>query len=207
MGSIFYRFTPPSQPQGIICSTPQIPAECLRMCLRLLFRSQSPVSLLRSSVFHYEFEFIHPFADGNGRMGRLWQTALLASWKPVFEWIPVESIIKDRQEEYYRAIGLSTEEGKSDQFILFMLGAIKEAVAELARDTRGHRIHISNQIRALMAVIQTYPMSASELMGKLGLRSRATFAQNYIRPALEAGLIAMTDPDAPTSRNQRYYKI
>ena len=163
--------------------------------------------LIRSSVFHYEFEFIHPFGDGNGRTGRLWQTALLASWKPVFEWIPIESIIKDNQEEYYRAISLSTAEGKSNRFILFMLGIIKKAVSELARDTRNHQSHISNQIKALMAVIEVYPMSALELMGKLGLKSRVAFRKNYLQPALEAGLIAMTDPDNPTNRNQRYYKI
>lgn len=163
--------------------------------------------LIRSSIFHYEFEFIHPFADGNGRTGRLWQTALLASWKPIFEWIPIESIIKDNQEDYYRAIGLSTAEGKSNRFILFMLGIIKKAVAELARDTRSHQSHISNQIKSLMSVIETYPMSAVELMEKLGLKSRVTFRKNYIQPALEAGLIAMTDPDTPTSRNQRYFKI
>ena len=163
--------------------------------------------LIRSSIFHYEFEFIHPFMDGNGRTGRLWQTALLASWKPIFEWIPIESIIKDNQEEYYRAIGLSTAEGKSNRFILFMLGVIKKAVSELARDTRNHQSHISNQIRALMSVIETYPMSAVELMEKLGLKSRVTFRKNYIQPALEAGLIAMTDPDTPTNRNQRYYKV
>lgn len=162
--------------------------------------------LIRSSVFHYEFEFIHPFDDGNGRTGRLWQTALLASWKPVFEWIPIESIIKDNQEEYYRAISLSTAEGKSNRFILFMLGIIKKAVSELARDTRNHQSHISNQIKALMSVIEVYPMSALELMGKLGLKSRVTFRKNYLQPALEAGLIAMTDPDNPTNRNQRYYK-
>ncbi len=162
--------------------------------------------LIRSSVFHYEFEFIHPFGDGNGRTGRLWQTALLASWKPVFEWIPIESIIKDNQEEYYRAISLSTAEGKSNRFILFMLGIIKKAVSELARDTRNHQSHISNQIKALMSVIEVYPMSALELMGKLGLKSRVTFRKNYLQPALDAGLIAMTDPDNPTNRNQRYYK-
>lgn len=162
--------------------------------------------LIRSSIFHYEFEFIHPFADGNGRTGRLWQTALLASWKPVFEWIPIESIIKDNQEEYYRAIGLSTSEGKSNRFILFMLGVIKKAVAELARDTQNHQSHISNQIKALMSVIETYPMSALELMEKLGLKSRVTFRKNYIQPALEAGLIAMTDPNNPTNRNQRYFR-
>ena len=162
--------------------------------------------LIRSSVFHYEFEFIHPFGDGNGRTGRLWQTALLASWKPVFEWIPIESIIKDNQEEYYRAISLSTAEGKSNRFILFMLGIIKKAVSELARDTRNHQSHISNQIKALMSVIEVYPMSALELMGKLGLKSRVTFRKNYLQPALEAGLIAITDPDNPTKRNQRYYK-
>lgn len=163
--------------------------------------------LIRSSIFHYEFEFIHPFMDGNGRTGRLWQTALLANWKPIFEWIPIESIIKDNQEEYYRAIGLSTAEGKSNRFILFMLGVIKKAVAELARDTHNHQSHISNQIRALMSVIETYPMSAVELMERLGLKSRVAFRKNYIQPALEAGLIAMTDPDTPTNRNQRYFKI
>lgn len=162
--------------------------------------------LIRSSVFHYEFEFIHPFADGNGRTGRLWQTALLASWKPIFEWIPIESIIKDNQEEYYRAIGLSTSEGKSNRFILFMLGVIQKAVGELARDARNHQSHISNQIKALMSVIESYPMSALELMDKLGLKSRPTFRKNYLQPALEAGLIGMTDPDSPTNRNQRYFK-
>ena len=163
--------------------------------------------LIRSSIFHYEFEFIHPFADGNGRTGRLWQTALLASWKPIFAWIPIESIIKDNQQEYYRAIGLSTSEGKANRFILFMLGVIEKAVTELARDTRSHQSHISNQIKSLLSVIDTYPQSAAELMEKLGLKSRAAFRKNYLQPALEAGLIAMTDPDVPTSRNQRYFKI
>lgn len=163
--------------------------------------------LIRSGIFHYEFELIHPFADGNCRMGRLWQTALLRSWKLVFEWFPVESIIKDNQEEYYRAISLSTMEGKSNRFILFMLGVIREAVSDLARDTHNHQNHISNQIKALMSVIETYPMSAAELMGKLGLRSRASFRRNYLRPVLEAGLIAMTGPDVPTNRNQRYYRV
>ena len=163
--------------------------------------------LIRSSIFHYEFEFIHPFTDGNGRTGRLWQTALLASWKPIFEWIPIESIIKDHQEEYYRAIGLSTAEGKSNRFILFMLNVIKTAMSRLAKDTREYQNHIDNRIKALMSVIRPYPMSAAELMEKLGLKSRVTFRKNYLNPALEAGLIAMTNPDAPTNRNQRYYKL
>lgn len=162
--------------------------------------------LIRSSVFHYEFEFIHPFGDGNGRTGRLWQTALLANWKPVFEWIPVESIIKDHQEEYYRAIGKSTAEGKSDNFILFMLDVIRQAIEELARDTRNHQSHLSTQIGALMNVMESYPMTALELMEKLGMKSRAAFRKNYLQPALDAGLIRMTDPAKPTSRNQRYYK-
>ena len=163
--------------------------------------------LIRSSVFHYEFEFIHPFADGNGRMGRFWQTALLASWKPIFEWIPIESIIKDNQEEYYRAIGLSTAEGKSNRFILFMLSVIKKAIEDIVNDSRSHYNHISSQVGALLAVIESYPMTALELMEKLGLKSRVSFRKNYLQPALEAGLIGMTEPDKPTSRNQRYFKI
>ena len=86
--------------------------------------------LIKSCVFHYEFELIHPFADGNGRMGRLWHTLLLTKWKPLFAWLPVESIIHDRQAEYYNAINRSNCDGESTVFITFMLSAIKEALME-----------------------------------------------------------------------------
>lgn len=163
--------------------------------------------LIKSSVFHYEFEFIHPFRDGNGRMGRLWQTVLLASWKPIFEWIPIESIIKDNQNEYYKAITLSTSEGKSNRFIVFMLKMIKASLKDIIKDSRNHYNHINNQITALMAVIESYPMSLTELMEKVGLKDRDTFRKNYILPAIEAGIIGMTEPNKPRSKNQKYFKI
>ena len=86
--------------------------------------------LIRSCVFHYEFELIHPFADGNGRVGRLWHTLLLSKWNPAFAWLPVESIIHDRQQEYYDAINASNDMGESTVFIEFMLSAIKAALVE-----------------------------------------------------------------------------
>lgn len=86
--------------------------------------------LIRSCMFHYELELIHPFADGNGRVGRLWHTLLLSKWNPVFAWLPVESIIHDHQQEYYDAINASNDAGESTTFIEFMLSAIKASLID-----------------------------------------------------------------------------
>lgn len=171
-----------------------------------LVKNSEVQMLIRSSVFHYEFEFIHPFRDGNGRMGRFWQTALLASWKPIFKYIPIESVIKDNQEEYYKVIKISTSQGKSNVFIEFMLDVILKAINDIVNDTTEHYNHLSVQINKLMQVLETYPQSAQEIMDKLGLKSRVGFRKNYLNPAMEAGLVGMTIPDKPTSKSQMYFK-
>ena len=114
--------------------------------------------LIRSCVFHYELELIHPFADGNGRMGRLWHTLLLFQWNPVFAWLPVESIIHDRQQEYYDAINASNEAGESTAFVEFMLSAIQASLIEavemsdVMRDGKPDKASLRwNKIRSYLA--------------------------------------------------------
>lgn len=89
------------------------------------------ILLVKSCVFHYEFEFIHPFLDGNGRMGRLWQSVILMKYNPVFEYLPVESLIKENQEEYYRILAVADRQGESTLFIEFMLRIVEESLEEL----------------------------------------------------------------------------
>lgn len=88
--------------------------------------------LVASCIFHYEFEFCHPFADGNGRTGRLWHTLLLSKWKPVFAWLPIESTIRQRQESYYAALAKSDSAGSSESFVEFMLGTIRDSIKPFA---------------------------------------------------------------------------
>ncbi len=155
--------------------------------------------LVASSIFHYEFEFIHPFEDGNGRMGRFWQSLLLYQWSAVFEHLPIESMIFAHQQDYYQALNQSTEAGDSAPFIAFMLQAIQSTLD----DTPQVRPQVTPQVEAVLAVMQG-EMSRSELMRVLDLSDRKSFRQRYLLPALQAGLIEMTLPDKPNSRLQRY---
>lgn len=163
--------------------------------------------LILSSVFHYEFVFIHPFSDGNGRMARLWHTALLAQWKPVFEYIPIESQIEKFQEEYYNAIAQCHVDGESTVFIEFMLSQIDSILDDVSVQIYEDSEQISEQLRKLLAAMEyDTPYTGNALMEKLGLKSKEGFRKNYLRPAIDLNLIHMTIPDKPNSRNQRYVK-
>lgn len=163
--------------------------------------------LILSSVFHYEFVFIHPFSDGNGRTARLWQNIILSKWKEIFEYIPIESQMKKYQEKYYKAINNCNKVGNSNEFIEFMLDMIDKELDSLLLNTEIEITHINSYITKLLEVMDyNIPMSAFEIMGKLGLKSKDSFRNNYLNPALEYGLIKMTLPDKPTSKNQMYYR-
>lgn len=158
--------------------------------------------LVSSCVFHYEFEFIHPFADGNGRMGRLWQTLILSKWNSLFAYLPVETIVRNRQAEYYDSLGRADAQGEATAFVEFMLTALGDAVADIRSDQAGDQV--SDQVRRLLDVLGQGEKNAKELMTELGLRHAPTFRKNYLSPALEAALVERTRPDAPRSPLQRY---
>ncbi len=163
--------------------------------------------LIMSAVFHYEFVFIHPFSDGNGRMARLWHTVILSKWNPIFEYIPIESQIEKFQSEYYEAIATCHVKGKSDIFIEFMLQQIDRILNEVIEQARNPEEQLSEYVKKLLSVMDfDVPYSTKSIMELLGLKSRETFRKNYLDPALERGVVIRTIPDKPNSKNQRYVR-
>lgn len=163
--------------------------------------------LIMGAVFHYEFVFIHPFSDGNGRMARLWHTAILSSWNPILEYIPLESQIEKFQEEYYEAIAKCHIDGEATFFIEFILSQLDKILDDFVAQVREDNEAISEYTKKLLGVME-YDVSytSNDLMKKIGLSSKEGFRRNYLRPAIEMGLVHMTIPDKPNSRNQRYVR-
>lgn len=132
--------------------------------------------LIKSSVFHYEFEFIHPFPDGNGRMGRFWQTVILKEWKPVFAWIPVETLVKEHQAEYYAALTSSDKDADSTSFIDFMLEIISKEIDKIIKNQNDEPINepTNEPIKLVLDVVRKNPYLSKEMIAAEIGKSRAT---------------------------------
>ena len=197
---------------GEQCIFMALPARLVPQLIDELFawmnRVQGEVHLLiLASVFHYEFVFIHPFSDGNGRMARLWHTCLLSKWKSVFQYIPIESQIEKFQDEYYNAIAKCHINGDSNVFIEFMLKQIDKILEEILLRADEQDEHVTEYVKKLLNVMEyEVPYTSTVLMEKLGLKSKETFRKNYMNPAMELQLVQMTIPEKPKSRNQRYVR-
>lgn len=162
--------------------------------------------LIAGCVFHYELEFIHPFADGNGRMGRLWQTLILSQWNPLFAFLPVESVIRDQQADYYKVLATCDKAGSSTAFIEFLLSAILSALIETPRQDSDEQVGalVSEQVAAILRACAREPQSKSALLTAAGLANAYLNYKRHLKPLLDAGLLEMTVPEKPNSRLQKY---
>jgi Fic family protein len=167
--------------------------------------------LIISSAVHYELEFIPPFMDGNGRMGRLWQTLLLGQWNPIFYLLPLESVMKDRQQAYYDALEQADNVTDSLPFIEFILAAIDSVLQEnlqnIATNTDQVSDQVNDQVQALLNVLKDEYLSTAEIMESLSLSHRPTFRKNYLNPALALGIVEMSHPESPRSPKQKYRQV
>ncbi|MFW2137405.1 Fic family protein [Chryseobacterium sp. TY4] len=149
-------------------------------------KDKAEINLIKSCVFHYEMEFIHPFIDGNGRMGRLWQTLILMEQYPVFEFLPFETLISKNQIEYYDALSKSDKEGKSTKFIEYMLKIIDQSLSDLLENSV-KKLSDENRIQIFLEQIDN-EFSRKDYLDFFKEISTAT-ASRDLKIAVESGLI------------------
>ncbi len=176
--------------QGNILHFGTLPAYVPQLVEELLDWTENDENplLIKSCVFHYEFELIHPFSDGNGRIGRLWHTLLLSKWNPLFAWVPVESIIHDRQSEYYLAINNANNAADSTCFIEFMLSAIKDALLEVTAQPLKVKPRAESREQAVLDYLSKYDEIANSDVRNLLSISAAT-ANRVLNEMVNKGLI------------------
>ncbi len=169
--------------------------------------------LIKSAIFHYEFEYIHPFADGNGRIGRMWHSLLLGTWKELFFYLPLEEFIKSQQKKYYDTLNIADKTTDCADFVELMLEIIRDSLTELTLvDRRTDQVtdQVTDQdnsaLTRLLLALGNETLKATDLMQRLGLSHKPTFRKNYLNPALEQGLIERTIPDKKNSSAQKYRK-
>lgn len=153
-------------------------------------KKDTDLELIKSCVFHYEMEFIHPFEDGNGRMGRYWQTRLLMSVNPIFEFVPIEKVIKDNQEEYYKVLEVSDSSGSSTTFIEFMLDVINKSLRETIAESTPTTSDYSKRVEFALSQLHDW-FDRKEYLSICKGISTAT-ASRDIKQLLQDGLIEST---------------
>ncbi|HPI07012.1 MAG TPA: Fic family protein [Saprospiraceae bacterium] len=157
--------------------------------------------IIKSCVFHYEMEFIHPFMDGNGRMGRLWQTVILMRANPVFEYLPIEQEIKKSQEEYYHVLSQCDKEGLSTKFVEYLLGKIKLSLTELV-DTQRENFTDIERLNYFMDQIDTGDFTRKDYLRMFPKISTAT-ATRDLRKGVEEGILVRKGNDRLASYQKK----